>query len=70
MVRVLGGKGGMIGGDHTLSKRSWGTIGGTQAAGGHNVLAVTHEEAPVVVNAATIGGLDLMNRCHRFEGPA
>ena len=34
---------------------------------GHNVLAVTHEEAPVVGERRHHGGLDLVNRCHRFE---
>ena len=35
---------------------------------GHDVLAVTHEEAPVVCERRHHGGLDLVNRCHRFEG--
>ena len=35
---------------------------------GHDVLAVTHEEAPVVGERRHHGGLDLVNRCHRFEG--
>ena len=35
---------------------------------GHDVLAVTHQEAPVIGERRHHGGLDLVNRCHRFEG--
>ena len=70
VVGVLGGdKGGMIGRrPYALqAELGYAIVQEFEREEGHNLLAVAHQEAPVVGERRHHGGLDLVNRCHRFE---